>query len=114
MGKKLKTLFGVLLSFALLVGPIPINAFAQETEYKFLNPLGTVEPRRDTPLADRQKIIDILEGTGTRTLRLGVAWYYKPLDAEPPYALAEMLKEKWESDYPPGLTVRLVIPDPNA
>ena len=114
MGKKLKSVFGVLLSFALLIGPIPITAFAQETEYKFLNPLGTVEPRLDTPLADRQKVIDILEGTGERTLRLGVAWYYKPLDAEPPYAIAEMLKEKWEAQYPAGLTVQLVIPDPNA
>ncbi|MCR4771860.1 MAG: hypothetical protein K5855_06060 [Oscillospiraceae bacterium] len=81
--------------------------------YKFLNPLGTVEPRQDTPLADRQPVIDILNGTGERTLRLGVAWYYKPLDAEPPYAIAEMLKEKWEAEHP-GLTVELVIPDPEA
>ena len=113
ISKKLKSVLGVLLSITMLVGPIPGTAFAQEKEYEFLNPLGTVEPRQDTPLADRQKIIDILEGTGERTLRLGVAWYYKPLDAEPPYAIAEMLKEKWEAMYP-GLTVTLVIPDPNA
>lgn len=84
-----------------------------ENAYYFLNPLGTVEPRAETPLADRQPVIDILNGTGDRTLRLGVAWYYKPLDAEPPYAIAEMLKEKWEKEHP-GLTVELVIPDPEA
>lgn len=84
-----------------------------ENTYYFLNPLGTVEPRAETPLADRQPVIDILNGTGERTLRLGVAWYYKPLDAEPPYAIAEMLKEKWEKEHP-GLTVELVIPDPEA
>lgn len=111
--KKLESVLVSLLSLGLLLGPFPITAFAQETEYSFLNPLGTVEPRRDTPLADRQKIIDILEGQGERTLRLGVAWYYKPLDAEPPYAIAELLKAKWEAAYP-GLTVKLVIPDPAA
>ena len=62
---------------------LPVTAKATHT-YRFLNPLGTVEPRLETPLADRQGVIDILNGTGERTLRLGVAWYYKPLDAEPP------------------------------
>jgi len=112
--KRLKSVFGILLPLALLAGLIPVIASDQGTEYRFLNPLATVEPRLDTPLADRQKVIDILNGTGERTLRLGVAWYYKPLDAEPPYAIAEMLKEKWEAEYPPGLTVELVIPDPAA
>lgn len=91
---------------------LPVTVKATHT-YRFLNPLGTVEPRLETPLADRQGVIDILNGTGERTLRLGVAWYYKPLDAEPPYAIAEMLKEKWEKEHP-GLTVKLVIPDPEA
>jgi len=112
IGKKLKSALGILVSLAMLIGPLPVTAFAQGATYQFLNPLGTVEPRLDTPLADRQKITDILNGEGERTLRLGVAWYYKPLDAEPPYAIAEMLKEKWEAEYPPGLTVQLVIPDP--
>jgi len=111
--KMLKSLFGILLPLAMLAGLVSITASAQGAEYLFLNPLATVEPRQDTPLADRQKIVDILQGEGERTLRLGVAWYYKPLDAEPPYAIAEMLKEKWEGMYP-GLTVELVIPDPNA
>ena len=102
---------GFLLVAGILMGLLlPTTAGAVNT-YRFLNPLGTVEPRQDTPLADRQGVIDILNGTGERTLRLGVAWYYKPLDAEPPYAIAEMLKEKWEKEHP-GLTVQLVIPDP--
>lgn len=110
---KLLALVGIVLALAIVAAIIvPVKASAART-YEFLNPLGTVEPRQDTPLADRQKVIDILNGTGERTLRLGVAWYYKPLDAEPPYAIAEMLKEKWEKEYP-GLTVELVIPDPEA
>jgi len=120
IGKKLKTVLGFLVSFAMLIGSIPVTVYAQdsvlvteEKEYQFLNPLATVEPRVDTPLADRSKVTDILNGEGPRELRLGVAWYYKPLDAEPPYAIARMLKAKWEAEYP-GLTVRLVIPDPAA
>lgn len=110
---KILALVGVVLVLAIAASIIvPIKASAVRT-YEFLNPLGTVEPRQDTQLADRQKVTDILNGTGERTLRLGVAWYYKPLDAEPPYAIAEMLKEKWEEEHP-GLTVELVIPDPEA
>ena len=111
--RNLRSLLGFLLAAGILLGFfLPTTAGAVNT-YRFLNPLGTVEPRQDTPLADRQGVIDILNGTGERTLRLGVAWYYKPLDAEPPYAIAEMLKEKWEKEHP-GLTVQLVIPDPEA
>ena len=41
---------------------LPVTAKATHT-YRFLNPLGTVEPRLETPLADRQGVIDILNGT---------------------------------------------------
>ena len=86
-----------------------------EKTYTFLNPLGTIEPRRETPLADRSRVTNILYGTGTRTLRLGVTWYTKPLDGEPAIALGQMLKEKWEKEsadpantkIPAGLTVDL-------
>ena len=111
--RDLRSLLGFLLVAGILLGFFLPTTVGAVNTYRFLNPLGTVEPRADTPLADRQQVIDILNGTGERTLRLGVAWYYKPLDAEPPYAIAEMLKEKWEKEHP-GLTVQLVIPDPEA
>jgi hypothetical protein len=87
------------------------------TTYQFLNPIGTVEPRRDVPLAERSGVTDILYGEGARTLRLGVSWYYKPLDGEPAVALGQMLKEKWEKEsgdpgntqIPEGLTVQLTV-----
>lgn len=90
---------------------------AKLTTYTFLNPLGKIEARRDVPLADRSRVTDILYGTGTRTLRLGVSWYTKPLDGEPAIALGQMLKEKWEAEsrdpnntqIPEGLTVRLLL-----
>lgn len=100
-----------------LAGIFPFSAMAQETKtYYFLNPLGTVEPQYETPLADRSRVTDILYAEGRRTLRLGVAWYIKPLDGEPAIALAQMLKEKWEAEsadpnhpIPSGLTVQIIM-----
>lgn len=107
----------ILLLCTLAAGIIPASAVMQEEKtYYFLNPLGTVEPRQETPLADRKRVTDILYAEGERTLRLGVAWYIKPLDGEPAIALAQMLKEKWEAEsadpnhpIPPGLTVKLIM-----
>lgn len=110
-------ILGLLMMLIMLAGIIPLSALAKETKtYYFLNPLGTVEPLKETPLADRSRVTDILYAEGRRTLRLGVAWYIKPLDGEPAIALAQMLKEKWESEsedpnhpMPPGLTVQLIM-----
>lgn len=114
---KLLQVLGLLLMLVLMVGTVPASAVEQaEKTYYFLNPLGTVEPRQETPLADRKRVTDILYAEGERTLRLGVAWYIKPLDGEPAIALAQMLKEKWEAEsadpnhpQPPGLTVKLIM-----
>ena len=114
---KLVSAVGVLLALMMLVGLVPAfgtDANAEYTEYQFLNPLGTIEPRLDTPLADRQSVIDILEGTGPRQLRLGTAWYMKPLDAEPTIAMGRLLKELWEGMYAPGLEVVIVRAGPGA
>ena len=113
--KKLMSVLGLLLTLVILLGlvSVPITVLAQENEYVFLNPMGVVEPRADTPLADRQGVIDILNGEGTRTLRLGITWYYKPLDGEQAVVLGRLLKAKWEAEYGPGLTVQLITPDPN-
>lgn len=118
MKKKILTkALGLLLTVVMLAGILPFAALADgETTYTFLNPLGTIEPRRDIPLADRSKVTNILYNTGTRTLRLGISWYYKPLDGEPAVALGQMLKEKWEAEsrdvnntrIPAGLTVNVV------
>jgi hypothetical protein len=108
---------GLLLMIVMLAGTVPFSALAQqEKTYYFLNPLGTVEPRPETPLADRSRVTEILYAEGPRTLRLGAAWYIKPLDGEPAIALVQMLKEKWEAEssdpnhpIPPGLTVELIM-----
>jgi hypothetical protein len=113
----LKKVLGLLMMLTILAATFPFTALAKETKtYYFLNPLGTIEPHYETPLADRSRVTDILYGEGNRTLRLGVAWYIKPLDGEPAIALAQMLKEKWESEsadpnhpIPPGLTVQLIM-----
>jgi hypothetical protein len=114
--KKLTKVLGLLLTLVMLVGIVPVSALAAEKTYYFLNPLGTVEPRQETPLADRGRVTNILYGEGPRTLRLGVAWYIKPLDGEPAIALAQMLKAKWEAEsaapnnsIPSGLTVQIVM-----
>lgn len=115
--KILTKVFGLLMMLTLLAGIIPFSALAKETKtYYFLNPLGTVEPQHETPLADRGRVTDILYGEGDRTLRLGVAWYIKPLDGEPAIALGQMLKEKWEAEsadpnhpIPSGLTVQIIM-----
>ncbi|MDR0905219.1 MAG: hypothetical protein LBN00_03435 [Oscillospiraceae bacterium] len=119
MKKSLARVMGFLLAFVALlsIGSGCAKKVAPLTTYEFLNPIGTVEPRRDVPLAERSKVTDILYGTGARTLRLGVSWYYKPLDGEPAVALGQMLKEKWEKEskdpnntqIPEGLTVRLTV-----
>jgi len=135
LNKKLTSAIGLLLAFAFILGgcqsAVTPNAPTEPTEdapivaapisegkneYVFLNPLGEIEPRYDVPLAERSAVTDILYAQGTRTLRLGVSWYTKPLDGEPAIALGQMLKEKWEADsasatnsqIPAGLTVRLV------
>jgi hypothetical protein len=114
--KTLTKALGLLLTLIMLVSIVPVSALAAEKTYIFLNPLGTVEPRQETPLADRSRVTDILYAEGPRTLRLGVAWYIKPLDGEPAIALAQMLKEKWEAEsaapsnkIPTGLTVQIVM-----
>ena len=115
--KKLSKVLVMLLALVMLVGMVPFSALAAESTYYFLNPLGRVEPRLDTPLAERSGVTDILYATGTRTLRLGVTWYTKPLDGEPPIALGQMLKAKWEAQsadpaytqIPAGLTVQLLV-----
>ena len=64
--RNLRSLLGFLLAAGILLGFfLPTTAGAVNT-YRFLNPLGTVEPRQDTPLADRQGVIDILNGTGEK------------------------------------------------
>ena len=113
----LTKVLGILLALIMLAGTIPVSALASEEKtYYFLNPLGTVEPRAETPLADRSRVTDILYAEGERTLCLGAAWYIKPLDGEPAIALAQMLKEKWEAEsadpnhpIPPGLTVQIIM-----
>ena len=112
--KKLISVVGILLALVMLAGLVPVISLAEYKEYQFLNPLGTIEPRQETRITDRQGIVDILEAEGERTLRLGTTWYYKPLDADPAVALGQMLKEKWEAEYPPGLTVQIVTPDPSS
>lgn len=118
--KKLITVLGILLPLVMLVGLVPVTVLAEEKTYTFLNPLGVIEPRAETVIADRQSVRDILCAEGTRTLRLGVTWYYKPLDGEQAVILVNQLKLKWEREsngadniYPPGLTVMIVRPDPN-
>ena len=71
--RDLRSLLGFLLVAGILLGFFLPTTVGAVNTYRFLNPLGTVEPRADTPLADRQQVIDILNGTGERTLRLGVA-----------------------------------------
>ena len=121
--KKLTSVLGILLPLIILVGLVPVTVLAQDNEYVFLNPMGVVQPRTETPLADRNRVTDILNAEGPRTLRIGVTWYYKPLDGEQPYATARLLKARWEAEsnvpdadgktkYPPGLTVQFITPDP--
>jgi len=114
--KTLTKLLGVVLVLVMTVGIVSGIALAnQETTYRFLNPLGRVEPREDTALAERSRVTNILEATGPRTLRLGASWYVKPFDGEPPLAMAQLLKERWEAEsanpdgkYPAGLTVDII------
>lgn len=117
MKKRILTkVFALLLTLGMLTGIVPFSALAAEKTYYFLNPLGVVEPQQETPLSDRSRVTDILYAEGPRTLRLGAAWYIKPLDGEPAIALAQMLKAKWESEseapnnkIPKGLTVQIIM-----
>lgn len=108
----------ILLVFIMVASIAPLQTAFALQPFEVLNPLGTIVPRRDIPLASRQGVVDILEGTGERTLRLGVTWYMKPLDGEPAVALGEMLRDYWEAlsadpyytNIPEGLTVQIVRP----
>jgi len=117
--KKLSILLAIVLTIVMMASIFPATAFSMQTYY-FLNPLGTITPRQDIPLACRSSVTDILEAEGSRELRLGVSWFRKSLDGDVALALAEMLRDYWHSasanpartDIPAGLTVRLVYPPP--
>lgn len=111
MKSRLYKVLGLVMAIIMLAGVLPITAMAMQ-EFTFLNPLATIEPRVNTPLACRQGIIDILEGTGPRQLRIGLVSYHKNNNAEFPMALAEKLKDHLEEEHGPDLEVIIVTQAP--
>ena len=114
--KKFKNILGCALALLLLAGlMVPLASVpAQASDYTLtvLNPLGTLVPRQNLPLADRQPLIDKLEAGGADgPVRLMVLSYDKNLDQHQTWALSIVLKQELERLYP-GTTVELTTSDP--
>ena len=114
--KKYKNILCCALALALMVGiVVPLVQFsAQASEYTLtvLNPMGTIVPHNNIPLADRQPLIDKLEAGGEQgNVKVLLLNYDKNGDQFQLWAIAFMLQELWEEQYP-GTKVDIVPVDP--
>ena len=93
--------------------PVPAAQADNGYELTILNPLAPIVPKQNTPLADRQPLIDKLEAGGAEgPVRILLLAYGKmDADEESLWALGMAMKEYFEEEYP-GTEVELVPTDP--
>jgi hypothetical protein len=107
--KKYRKLLYSVLALVLLVGLmvplLPIYAEAVDYTLTVLNPVGPIVPLNNMPLADRQPLLDKLEAKGAQGPVRILLLNYQKMSADAPdqvqlWALAFMMRERWEAEYP--------------
>jgi hypothetical protein len=107
--KKYRKLLYCALALVLLISlAVPLasmNAAASDYTLTILNPMGPIVPLNNMPLADRQPLLDKLEAKGAQGPVRILLLNYQKMSANAPdqvqlWALAFMMRERWEAEYP--------------
>jgi len=100
---------GCALAFVMLVGLLiplaTLQAEASDYTLTVLNPMGPIVPKNNMPLADRQPLLDKLSAGGEQGPVRILLLNYQKMSANAPdqvqgWAIAFMLKERWEAEFP--------------